>query len=54
MLVQMALCALLAAGLAPCVLQRACPARAPRPPSSVCMHRLDNLDRLDHLAAPQG
>lgn len=41
MLAQLVLTALTAAALAPCVLQRACPARAPRPPSSVCMHRFE-------------
>ncbi|KAI8437816.1 hypothetical protein MSG28_012034 [Choristoneura fumiferana] len=41
MLVQIVLTALTATVLAPCVLQRACPTRAPRPPSSVCMHRFE-------------
>ncbi|CAH0730809.1 unnamed protein product, partial [Brenthis ino] len=45
MLFQVLLTTVVALGVAPCVLQRACPARAARPPSSVCMHRLHPDDR---------
>ncbi|KPJ10681.1 hypothetical protein RR48_02949 [Papilio machaon] len=40
MLLQLTLAALAALSVAPCVLQRLCPSRPPRPPSSVCMHRV--------------
>ncbi|KAJ8711553.1 hypothetical protein PYW08_008507 [Mythimna loreyi] len=44
--------AALALGLAPCVVQRACPRRRPSPPSTVCMHRIPSLrtDRLDNTS----
>ncbi|CAB3233927.1 unnamed protein product [Arctia plantaginis] len=44
MLMQLLVTAALAAGLAPCVLQRACPSRHRRPPSTVCMHRVKRAE----------
>ncbi|OWR51533.1 hypothetical protein KGM_209053 [Danaus plexippus plexippus] len=45
MLVQVVVTTLVALGVAPCMLQRVCRARAPRPPSAVCMHRLKINDK---------
>lgn len=41
MLLQVLVTSLVAAGLAPCVVQSACRTRPQAPPSAVCMHRLD-------------
>ncbi|KPJ03433.1 hypothetical protein RR46_03499 [Papilio xuthus] len=55
MLLQLALAALAALSVAPCVLQRLCPSRPPRPPSSVCMHRVPTKympPALEEVAPP--